>query len=407
VLLCCERISLLAAKALEQSRLGAAYIELSTRYVDMHGADVYPIAEELACYGVGGEAVNTMLTQSFDAYRTWQGNDFNGPLPTFFREHYAGLVNDEKDLKNDVIGETCDVLGNFLPIATLTSVGIGISGEGFGGLVQKLFLEQTPETWALAELILAEAPKVGANQFAKRYLPTDWDKTHWEYLATDAFANYPPVMALLSATSGRDGINTHLLGKAKLFPSFAHCNTWDDCVTQLAALPRGSHDKLPAFFESVSVSISGLISFRGWRDIHRHVLCTHHRTLVTPFLGFYHYPKPAPEAFHEACTALYAANQTLYAELMTKQVPPMLAQYVLALGNMVGFTLDANLRQFEFMDWQRTSFGVNDEVRAFCLAIEKAITQLLPWWSQVSRASKEADIAHYCFARTNTGIPLP
>lgn len=123
-----EQVSILAAKSVEWGRPGAtedsSFIELSTRYVDMSGKDCYPADEELGCYGVDVRAVRSVVEKSFGYYRELQGENFSGLFPQHLRETFGHLFQDEKDLANGVVGETCDVLGNFLPAATLTSVGM-------------------------------------------------------------------------------------------------------------------------------------------------------------------------------------------------------------------------------------------------------------------------------------------
>jgi len=81
----------------------------------------------------------------------------------------------------------------------------------------------------------------------------------------------------------------------------------------------------------------------------------------------------------------------------------MIAQYPLALGNLVGFEFSANLLEWEFCNWQRTKYSVNHEVRQVFLTAEKALREEYPWWSEISRTgTTEA----YVFARTKEGVPL-
>jgi hypothetical protein len=68
----------------------------------------------------------------------------------------------------------------------------------------------------------------------------------------------------------------------------------------------------------------------------------------------------------------------------------------------VRYQIAANLRQWEFCNWQRTKWGVNDEVRAQFLAFEYALRSEYPWWKRLSRADL---IQHYAFARGEK-IPL-
>ena len=404
---CFEQISIMAAKSLEWGRPGAGYIELSTRYVDMGGKDVYPVAREIAEYGVKASDVEEVIQKSFDLYRQFQGKNFDGPFPAFLREKYGHLFDDAKDLENGVIGETCDVLGNFLPASTLTSVGVGVSGEAFPEMLKHLLLDATPENIALVEMTFAEARKIGADQFARHIEPTEWKKASWEYLSIKSFSAWRTHGSKIIKASLMDRRNTNkiLLEAFREKEGFEECRSINDVIKKMTETERGSHDKLPNEFERIIASFPGVMSFRGWRDFQRQGFCTHFRTYLTPLLGFYFYDKRggAPMAFYEACKSLHASNLRLYSEMKRKGVPDELAQYPLAIGNKIGFGASANLLQWEFCNWQRSKFSVNHEVRKIFLDEENVLRKHYPWWAKISRADT---VPAYVFARTKQGLPL-
>jgi thymidylate synthase ThyX len=397
--LCCEGISLLAAKTIEWNRPGSGFIELSTRYVDMSHKGCYPIEQELLAGGFGHAAIAGRIKESsaraFSHYKALAGDNFDGPFPEFLREQYAAhYEKNQKDLDTGVIGETCDVLGNLLPSSVLTSVGVHVSGEAFPMLLKHLFLDATPENLALAHLILDECRSVGGHQFARHYEPTLWDHAHWQYCPLERFLD--------------------LAGCPTPLVSFLAPYTQHDCEDPLVRMlggavgipppgKRGDHDKLPAEYEAVTLAFRGLMTFRGWRDLQRQGFCTHHRTFLTPRFGFYAYDKPALPMLRRVLQEIAAADGDLYQLLRAHDVPEILCQYPLALGNRVGFTLCGNLRQLEFCTWQRTAFSVNHEVRQVFLEIERNLRGLFPWWSNVSRAD---GTPAYIFARGDGGTPL-
>ena len=414
--LCCENISILAAKSLEWTRPGAGYIELSTRYVDMSGRDMYPVHEELAEFGVNREQVLDEMNYAFEQYRNFQGENFSGPFPQFLRDKY-GKMFDEKDLESGVIGETCDVLGNFLPCATLTSVGVAVSGEAFPQLLKHLILDNTPENFVLAEMILKEAAKIGGDQFSRHYDPTEWERTSWNYLRFNAFDLWWPgpeanrrrfVLDSLSGIEDRSFLVPRLIAENILLPSFRGqqsymLDCWEDVVSNIRGLDRKEFDKLPNHFEGVSAIFRGNMSFRGWRDLHRQQLATHYRTFVMPHLGFYRYDKSAPEAFRGACQHIWEKNYELAGKMDDKNVPEEIIQYPLVMGNLIGFQFGANLAEIEFCSWQRTKFSVNHEVRQIFIGMERALRKEYPWWASLSRADMTPA---YVFARTKEGVLL-
>src|SRR3989344_5466553 len=263
--ICCETISILTAKSLEWNRPGSGFIELSTRYVDMAGKDYYPIQMELQeLYGVNPSIITSVVEKGFELYRELSGGDnFDGIFPNFLRGKYGHLYKDApKDLEAGVIGETCDVLGNLLPCATLTSVGMSISGEALPKLLTHLILDNTPESLAIVEAIVEE---ILNTKMESRY--TDRE-----------------------------------LGGLTGLECFLH---------QACSTKRGEFDKLPREFEVAAVLFQGMMSFRGWRDLQRQGFCTHFRSLVTPNLGFYRYYKPAPAELRNTFDKLYRYNYFL------------------------------------------------------------------------------------------------
>lgn len=406
---CFEGISLLAAKSLEWTRPGAGYIELSTRYVDMSAKGCYPVERELeAGWGMEPAKIREMTEQSFRFYQDLAGNNFDGPFPAFLRSRFGPFYADApKDLEAGVIGETCDVLGNFLPAHTLTSVGVAVSGESFPSILKHLLLDDTPENHALVELILEEAPKIGAHQFARHFEPTPWVHAQWAYRPTAEFLLLHPEEGLPFVLLFQKRIDTDVLeGLLRDDHLSAHDRSFSASFLKSRRFTpdRALHDKLPAEFEAVSATFKGVMSFRGWRDLHRQGYCTHFRTYLTPDIGFYRYDKPAPPELSVGFRTIHEGNLRLDALLRERGVPPSLRQYPLALGNLVGFIVAANLRQWEFCNWQRTKPDVNHEVRQVFLAIENTIRKFVPWWSKVSRANT---YPAYIFARGNKAVPLP
>lgn len=400
-----EEISLLAAKSIEWNRPGSGYIELSTRYVDMSAKGCYPIEKELgAGWGVDGACLRSSNDLAFQLYREMAGENFHGPFPAYLREQFGDLYTDApRDLEAGVIGETCDVLGNLLPASALTSVGVCVSGEAFPMLLKHLLLDNTPENIALVDLVLQEAQKVGAQQFARHYQPTPWDVAHWQYLPGAPFSTLTFAERTLRveplcwlAPLEIEELLCELLDEA--------CPTLEEALASARFLTtRGEHDKLPAEFEAVSLAFEGVMSFRGWRDLHRQGYCAHFRTYLTPDLGFYRYDKPAPSSLQDGFARAADNNRAVYRHLAARGVPLSLRQYPLALGNLIGFRAAANLRQWEFCNWQRTSYSVNHEVRQVFLAIEEGLRELFHWWPRISRADTTPA---YVFARGEKAIPL-
>lgn len=413
--ICCEMISILAAKSFEWNRPGSGFIELSTRYVDMSGKDFYPIQRELEeLCGVKPIRTTSVIEKGFQLYRELAGGNFDGPFPKFLREQFGGLYADDPNgLEAGIIGETCDVLGNLLPCATLTSVGMSISGEALPRLLAHLILDNTPENLALTEAIVEESKKVGGYQFVRHFEPSEWERENWQYLKVpedfyDGFMVTNSMAWMQEKGQGLKSVIESML-KVKIESHYSDdelqgLTGLDYFLQKFRSIKRSEFDKLPREFEVVNVLFQGVMSFRGWRDLQRQGFCTHFRSLVTPNLGFYNYDKPAPPELEKAFAQIYQYNYHLYERLIKNQhASPGLLQYLLALGNLVLFEVGGNLRQFEFCNWQRTKWSVNHEVRQVFISMEKELRDLLPWWNKISRADLSPA---YVFARGENPVTL-
>ncbi|MDO8472035.1 MAG: FAD-dependent thymidylate synthase [bacterium] len=411
--ICCEGISLLAAKSLEWNRPGSGFIELSTRYVNMQAAGLYPFEDEVAAYlPVAGQIKGTSESNRscFADYRRLAGTVFDGPLPAFYRERYASRF-EPKDLERGIQGETCDVLGNLLPAACLTSVFTAVSGEALPMLIKHLRQDQTAENEVLAELIVDECGLTGSDLFVRHTELLPGEVVGWGQAGPLRWVEQAELARLWLESKGEPCI--------RLFHYDSQINSCLDRVLSLRPFSllgcpsgyydithddqRDDHEKLPRDFESSVVWFVGLMSFRGWRDLQRMGMGTHRRTSFTPSFGFYRYPKPHPDCL-DVCfarTAERTADQ--YRQLVGSGIPPHLAQYLLPLGWQVGFEYGCNLRQAEFGGWQRSKFTVNDEVRAVFTSMDRQLREVCRIWSDVSRADLTP---HYIFARTAAGVSL-
>ncbi len=395
LILCVEQVSILVAKIIERTWPGTAFIELSTRYVDFSGKSQYPIWNELGVFGEAYERrAKVTIEASVEAYRELIGANFDGPFPNEVREWASSRVTDQKDLNAGVIGESCDVLGNLLPCATLTELGLAVSGEAMGELLKHLRLENSPECVAVAQMIQDETVRAGHGYFLRHCDPTPWERSMPRYIETteelvfDLFDERRVMERLLLARDGRIYGGIDFANKIE--------QEFERFISSLQDVPRGEYDKLPELFRVASVMVQNAMSFRGWRDLQRQSLSVHARSRVTPLLGFYTYPKFQSEAFTRACTSARARDAECYASFVQAHVPAEISEYPLAMGNLVMYQMTSDLRQAEFCAWQRTKWGVNDEVRQRFLSLEHWLRTFYPWWARISRADMTP---HYVFAR--------
>ena len=171
----CENISNVAAKILEDARIGIAPLEKSTRYVrfDNKGPDGdYLFYKEPTIMGSSHrKAYLTCMRHLFEAYAAqiepmiafvreslpidtveWKHPQTGDPLT------YQDAQKDENlrrwaegAYRSTVRAQACDILRSYLPAATLTNVGIFGVGQAFEHLLNKLYSLNIAEAHGIAE----------------------------------------------------------------------------------------------------------------------------------------------------------------------------------------------------------------------------------------------------------------
>ncbi|MGH7966342.1 MAG: FAD-dependent thymidylate synthase, partial [Candidatus Binatia bacterium] len=187
----CENISNVAAKLLEDARIGIAPLEKSTRYVrfdtkDRSGEYLF-YKEPRLMVSPHREAYLAGMRLLFETYAAQME-----PMIAFMRESlpietvewkhpqtgepltYKDAAKDEQLRKwaetayrSTVRAQACDVLRAYLPAATLTNVGLFGVGQAFEHLLNKLYSHELAEAQSLASGMHA-ALNVLIPSFVKR-----------------------------------------------------------------------------------------------------------------------------------------------------------------------------------------------------------------------------------------------
>src|SRR4030088_1748208 len=160
-----ERVSTLAAKALEDSRIGISPLEKSTRYVrfDRPGPDgrrLYHRGPELAHpdYEHTADAL-------FDAYSA-----LIEPVTNSIRERFPLEVGEtDRAWKSATRAKALDLLRGLLPAGALTNMGMFGNGRAFEYLITKMAAHELPECRSLATDLHRELAQV-IPAFVKRAL---------------------------------------------------------------------------------------------------------------------------------------------------------------------------------------------------------------------------------------------
>jgi thymidylate synthase ThyX len=145
----CEGISNIAAKALEDSRLGISPLEKSTRYVvfnrKLDGRYRYAREPQIMA-SRHAERYEAALDGLFDAYSALLEPMIASVRARTPREEGTS----ERAYNSATRAKACDLLRGLLPMATLTNVGLFGNGRAFEYLLTRLYASPLAELPALA-----------------------------------------------------------------------------------------------------------------------------------------------------------------------------------------------------------------------------------------------------------------
>jgi len=378
----CENVSNVAAKLLEDARIGIAPLEKSTRYVRFDTTDQageFLFAKEPAIMASPHrDAYLAGLRRLFETYAAqmeqmiafmrrslpidsveWKHPQTGEPLT------YKETTSDAKlrrwaegAYRSTVRAQACDVLRQYLPAATLTNVGLFGTGQAFEHLLNKLYSQPLDEGQTIAHdmqtalnaLIPSFVKRAQKNPyFADTY--TAARSAAAQLLAATPVAPSRPVQLLDWDADAEDKVLA-----AILYPHLRHpLNQVRDAVRSLSAeqrtglfdeyIRRRRHrrDKPGRALEQAYYTFDIIANLGLYRDLHRHRILTQERQDFTTVHG-YDTPQEIEEAGFKADFVRsmdHAAE--LYAQLQREL--PVQAQYVVPFAYRIRWTMKLNLRE--------------------------------------------------------------
>ena len=356
-----ERTSTLAAKALEDSRIGISPLEKSTRYVrfDRPGPDgrrLYHRGPELAhpAYEPAADAL-------FDTY-----SSLLEPLTESIRNRYPLEEGEtERAWKSATRAKALDLLRGLLPAGTLTNLGLFGNGRAFEYLITKMAAHELPECQALATDLHRELSQV-IPSFVKRALDEKYGqpsaqrmvamRSSLQRLATRGGAKAAgPYVKLV----GHDPAAERKVVQAALFPYSdgpleAQPADPDAVLEAMFAGRANRRQRVPRALEHAQYKFEIVANFAAYRDLHRHRMLTQDRQLLGTSLGF-DVPAALADLRMEAPIRAAIEQAAMAHEKMARDLGPALAQYVVPLAFRVRWYFRVNLRELYHLCELRTT----------------------------------------------------
>ena len=388
--LACENISNVAANLIEDSRIGIAPLEKSTRYVRFDRKDAQDrylyVDEPTIIASPHANRYRTLMTRLFDAYAAQMEPmlayvERALPLETMEFAHpksgemvrYRELADGadrqwaDRAYRATVRAQACDLLRGYLPMATKTNVGLFGVGQAFEHLLNKSYSSPLAEMRGLAGAMHRELNGL-IPSFVKRAQPNPyWQKSAEAVrrlaaeLEPAAFAPQPFGVTLVdSDPQAEEKLLAALLyphGHQPLAALRERVRRMDRdarrrALTDALGGRRHRRDKPGRALEQVVYTFDLCCNIGSYRDLHRHRMVTKERQ---PFTVAHGYDLPAELAecgfdgeFRRAMEEAADAYQ-----LMTRS-HPMEAQYVVPFAYRVRWMMTVNLRELYHIAELRT-----------------------------------------------------
>ena len=378
----CEGISNIAAKALEDSRLGISPLEKSTRYVpfnrQINGRYRYCREPAIMASGYAGQYEKT-LDYLFDTY-----TKLIDPLLTWVRSCTPrDNHTSERAYNSATRAKALDLLRGLLPMATLTNVGLFGNGRAFEYLLVKLAASNHEELRSLSGFMQQELDQV-IPSFVKR-AKTERGAKYANYISTNRHRTELLTQKLLSTTKPTSSPKVQLVeydaqAEVKVVAAilYPHSDlTFEQIQAYAAELEtskrveiintyageRESRFHRPGrAFEEVYYTFDILADIGAYRDLQRHRILTQERQRFSVAHG-YMIPPELTDAnlaipYQQA---LDIAGETT--ELISQKLPHA-SEYVVPFAYLVRWRLKLNLREIYHLVELRSSRQGHPSYRA-------------------------------------------
>ena len=386
-----EKVSTLAAKALEDSRIGISPLEKSTRYVrfDRPGPDgrrLYYRGPEL-----GHPAYEPAADALFDTYTA-----LIEPLTEAIRERFPKEEGEtDRAWKSATRAKALDLLRGLLPAGTLTNLGLFGNGRAFEYLITKLAASELPECARLSGELHGELSQV-IPAFVKRALDDKYGAPAAERIRRMGAAMKKLTPSPLAGRAGEGTSHTtpavRLVGhdpdaerkvvQAAVFQysdgALDDLSANADAVLDAMLGGRANRrQRVPRALEHAQYKFEIVANFGAYRDLHRHRMLTQERQLLGTSLG-YDVPPDLVDlgmdgAFKKAIEDAAEAHAA-----MRRDLGPELAQYIVPLAFRLRWYVRINLREIYHLCELRTTPQGHPDYRKVAQEMFRLVSEVHP-----------------------------
>lgn len=416
-----ENISMLAAKEIEDRRIGGSPLEKSTRYVyfdqKVNGEYLFfqePVLMTSAYRDLFLETSNFL----FETY-----GKLIPPLTAKIGEGFPKDPNISTTAYTAALrAKVLDCLRGLLPAGALTNMGVFGNGRFFESLLQGLQYHNLAEMQEIGKKSLQELGKV-IPSFIRRADPSNKHfqamGEFYESMQADIrqFAEHhtrsieklsqPGVRLIQSDPDCVANLAGALLfssSQASLEQLQTYCRHLPEeelsRILDAASLSRENRrHKSPRALEHVSFTFEILADFGVYRDLHRHRMLTQERQLLTCDFGYYIPPEiQGTEMEKEYIAALEKAKKAY--DIIASELPEE-AQYVVPMAYNIHWYFHINLRSLQWLTELRSQAAGHPMYRLIAQEMARQVSKAFP---ALERFFKFVDFEGYELGRLGAEI---
>lgn len=393
-----ESVSMLAAKAIEDCRIGGSPLEKSTRYIyfdqKVNGEYLF-YKEPILMTSAYRDLYLKTCTDLFEVY-----GKLIPPLTDLIGKGFPKDPEISQGAYNAALrAKVLDCLRGILPAATLTDMGMFGNGRFFETLIQKLNCDNLAEMKDLGKKSYQELSKV---------IPSFVRRAEASHRHHQTFAKYSDDLkieirkiaskhALLIPKQNKPGVklvnydkdSPKTVASGILFSEIksdlnsiqSYCNSIskediDQILQSSCGRRENRRHKSPRALEQASFTFEIVADFGVYRDLHRHRMLTQERQTLTCDLEYY-----IPEEilgtemeapYREAMDRAKTAYDTIAKEL------PEEAQYIVPMAYNIRFYFHINLRALQWLCELRSMAAGHPSYRLIAQEMAYQVSQAIP-----------------------------
>lgn len=411
-----ENVSMLAAKMLEDSRIGGSPLEKSTRYIyfdqKVNGEYLFyrePILMTSAYRDLYTDTCNML----FETY-----SKLIPPLTTRFETEMPCEPGVSKAAYRAALrAKVLDCLRGLLPAGTLTNMGIYGNGRFFETLIHKTHTNNLAEMQEIGKNLHEELGKVIPSfirrsdithrthqNFAEFHeaMETEIRAVTKQHSRFEERSTQPGVFLVDSDPDSVLKVVSALLYERsnKGLGDLRHyCRTLPaeeiDIILEVASNSRENRrHKSPRALEHANFTFEILADFGAYRDLHRHRLLTQERQLLCCDYGYY-VPEEivGTELENDYVQAMNTAKEVY--NTISQELPEE-AQYVVPMAYNVRWYFHVNLRALQWLCELRSSPAGHPNYRYIAQEMAKQVSDVHP---EFKRFFKFVDYEGYDMGR--------